>query len=107
MPLVQHVFGIRPDAVGKTVSFAPHMPDGWEDMSIEDLPVGTNVMSFAAARTGKGLEYTIESRDSAWTLVLRAEAAAGARYYLNGRPVVPGASGIRMTGSRNHVLVVR
>ena len=107
VPLVQHVFGIRPDAVKKTVIFAPHMPEGWADMRIEDLPVGTNVVSLAAARTGKGLEYTIESRDNAWTLVLRPAASASARYYLNGKPVVPSASGIRMTGTRNHILVAR
>jgi hypothetical protein len=107
VPLVQHVFGIRPDAVKKTVTFAPHMPEGWADMRIEDLPVATNVVSLAAARTGKGLEYTIESRDNAWTLVLRPAASASARYYLNGKPVVPSASGIRMTGARNHILVAR
>jgi hypothetical protein len=107
VPLIEHLFGIEPDAVGKTVRFAPHMPEGWKEMSIEDLPVGSNLVSFVGARTGKGLEYTIESRDSAWTLVLRADAAPGARYYLNGRPVVPGPSGIRMSGSRNHLLIIR
>jgi hypothetical protein len=39
--------------------------------------------------------------------VLRVEDAPGASYYLNGRRVAPAASGIRMTGSRNQVLVVR
>src|SRR5919106_2111870 len=36
VPLIQHVFGIEPDAVRKTVAFDPHLPAGWEDMSIED-----------------------------------------------------------------------
>jgi hypothetical protein len=107
VPLVQHLFGIEPDAARKTVRFAPHMPEGWKEMSIEDLPVGTNLVSFAGARTSEGLEYTVGSRETAWTLVLRAEDAPGARYYLNGRPVAPGPSGIRMTGGRNHLLVVR
>ena len=107
VPLVQHIFGIQPDAVEKRVVFAPHLPEGWADMRIDDLPVGANVVSLAAARTGKGVEYTIESRDSAWTLVLRPAASAGARYYLNGRPVFPSPSGIRMTGTRNHVVVAR
>jgi hypothetical protein len=53
------------------------------------------------------MEYTIESRDSGWTFELQAEGSPGARYYLNGRPVSPGPAGIRMTGSRNRVLVVR
>jgi hypothetical protein len=53
------------------------------------------------------MEYTIESRDSGWTFELQPPDSAGARYYLNGRPVSPGPAGIRMTGSRNRVLVVR
>ena len=107
VPLIQHVFGVEPDAIRKTVSFAPHVPDDWDRISIEDLPIGGNLVSFAGARTSKGMEYTLESRDSTWTSVLRVEDAAGASYYLNGRRVAPAASGIRMTGSRNQVLVVR
>ena len=40
LPLIEHVFGIRPDAANKTIVFEPHLPAGWEDISIEDLPVG-------------------------------------------------------------------
>jgi hypothetical protein len=107
VPLIQHVFGIRPDAVKKTVVFDPHVPAGWEDMSIEDLPIGTNTLSFSRASTSKGVEYTIESEQGDWTLVLTKRDAPDARYFLNGSPVDPGASGIRMTGRRNDVLVVR
>jgi glycogen debranching enzyme len=107
VPLIEHVFGIEPDAAHKTVTFAPSMPRGWEDMSIEDLPIGTNLVSLAASRTGKGLEYTFQSKEGDWTLFLRSGDSPGARYYLNGRPVVPGASGIQMTGVRNQVLAVR
>jgi len=64
-------------------------------------------VSFAAARTSEGTEYTIASRDDGWTLLLAPGDTTGARYYLNGKPVVPDASGIRMTGRRNRVLVVR
>jgi glycogen debranching enzyme len=105
VPLVQHVFGVQPDATRKTVVFAPHLPDGWDDMRIEDLAVGTNVVSFAAARTGKGVEYTFTSRDGGWTFMLRTEDSPGARHYLNGRRIVPSDSGIRMTGRRNQVVV--
>jgi glycogen debranching enzyme len=107
VPLIEHIFGIAPDAQRKTVTFDPHMPGGWNDMSIEALPIGTTTVSLAGARTSKGLEYTFESTDDTWTLVLEAGESTGARYYLNDRPVVPGDSGIRMTGRRNHVLVVQ
>ena len=108
VPLIEHVFGDRARRrARKTVRFDPHVPAGWKQLSIEDLPVGTNLVSFAGVRTPKGMEYTIESRDSGWTFELQPPDPAGARYYLNGGPVSPGSAGIRMTGRRNQVLVVR
>jgi hypothetical protein len=107
LPLIQHVFGVQPDAMSKTVVFAPHLPTGWEDIRIEDLPVGGNLLSFSRAKTDRGIEYGIESRDSGWTFVLRAKEVSGAKYHLNGRPVRVTPSGIHMSGRKKHVLVVQ
>ena len=106
VPLVEHVFGVEPDALNKTVVFRPHLPTGWEDMSIEDLPVGANLISFARDRTGKGIEYRVEGKESGWRFVLKLEESPGAKYYLNGKPVTADSSGIRMSGGKNLVLVV-
>jgi hypothetical protein len=106
LPLIEHVFGIRPDAINKTVVFDPHLPAGWEDMSIEDLPVGTNTISFSRAKTGMGIEYGFDAKEAGWTFVFKGKASPGARYYLNGRAVASPSSGIRMSGRRNRVLVV-
>ena len=54
VPLVQHIFGVEPDAVNKTVVFQPRLPSGWEDISIQDLPVGANLISFARSKTTRG-----------------------------------------------------
>jgi glycogen debranching enzyme len=105
LPLIQHVFGIQPDAAHKTVVFDPHLPTGWEHIRIDDLPVGTNSVSFARARTGRGIEYDVEATESGWTFVLKGKDAPGARYVLNGRPVSFTASGIQMRGRKNHLLV--
>jgi hypothetical protein len=106
VPLIQHFFGVKPDAVQRTVTFEPHLPKGWEDVGIEDLRVGTNSISFSRAKTGKGIEYRIQSRESGWQFVLRPAESATARYELNGQSVAPDSSGIRMTGQTNRVLVV-
>ncbi len=105
VPLIQHVFGIQPDALHKRVVFEPHLPTGWEDIRIEDLPVGTNLVSFSRARTGRGIEYDFEARQSGWSFVLRGKDVPGARYFLNGSPVSATASGIQMSGRKNHLLV--
>jgi glycogen debranching enzyme len=107
LPLIQHVFGIQPDAPHKTVVVEPHLPTGWEDIRIDDLPVGTNLVSFSRARTGRGIEYGFEAKQSGWSFVLKVKDVPGARYYLNGRPVSIAAAGIRMSGQRNRVLVVQ
>jgi hypothetical protein len=104
LPLVEHVFGVRPDAPGKTIVFEPHLPAGWEDISIEDLPVGANLISFSRTRTAEGVIYDIESREDGWSFVLR-EHSPGARYFLNGTPIETSDSGIRMDGRKNRVLI--
>jgi glycogen debranching enzyme len=106
MPLIEHVFGIRPDAMNRTIVFDPHLPAGWEDMSIEDLPVGTNLVSFARARTAEGIEYDIEAKEDGWRFVLKGKPVPDARYFLNGEPVAFTPSGVRMSGRKNRVLVV-
>jgi glycogen debranching enzyme len=105
LPLIEHVFGIRPDAGNKTIVFEPHLPAGWEDISIEDLPVGANLVSFSRTRTEKGVIYDIEAKENGWSFVLREKASPNARYFLNGRPTNPSASGIRMDGRKNRVLI--
>jgi hypothetical protein len=75
-------------------------------MSIEDLTVGTNLISFSRSKTEKGIEYLLEARENGWNFVLREKVLPGAKYYLNGRPVSVPSSGIRMSGRKNHVLVV-
>src|SRR4051812_28967414 len=105
IPIVQHIFGVQPDAVHKKVVLDPQLPTGWDDVSIQDLPVGTNQMSFTRRKTEKGIEYTIQSRQSGWRFVLKEKSEPGAKYYLNGKPVAGDSSGILMGGTRNSLRV--
>lgn len=107
VPLIRHIFGIQPDAVNKTVVLDPHLPTGWENLSIEELPVGSNTISFYRTKTARGIEYRVEARESGWSFVLKGEELPGATYYVNGRPTPFTSAGIRLTGRKNHVLVVQ
>jgi glycogen debranching enzyme len=82
LPLIEHVFGIHPDAPNKTIRFEPHLPAGWENISIEDLPVGTNLVSFSRTRSGDGVAYQIRATEKGW------------KYFFNGKPIHPSPSGI-------------
>jgi glycogen debranching enzyme len=105
LPLIEHVFGIHSDARNKTIVFEPHLPAGWDNISIEELPVGTNVVSFSRTRTAEGVTYDVEAKESGWTVVLKEQAWPDARYVLNGRPTNPAASGIRMEGRKNRLVI--
>jgi hypothetical protein len=105
VPLVEHVFGIQPDAANRTIVFEPHLPTGWEDISIEDVPVGTNLISFSRTRTEKGVLYDIEAKERGWTFILRTRASPTTKFFLNGEPTPASASGIRMSGTENRLLI--
>ena len=105
LPLIEGVFGFQPDAAHKTVVLQPHLPNGWEDISIDDLPIGTNLVSFSRTRTGKGVIYDIESKENGWSFVLKEPFLPDSQYFLNGRPIPASSSGVRMEGRRNRVLI--
>jgi glycogen debranching enzyme len=105
LPLIEHVFGFHPDAPNKTVVLEPHLPSGWENISIGQLPIGTNLISFSRTRTAKGVIYDVESKDNGWNFVLSEAAVPGSRYFLNGKPVTASPSRIRMRGKKNQVLI--
>lgn len=105
LPLVQHVFGIHPDAYNKSILFEPHLPSGWEDISIENLPVGANTISFSRLKTTKGIEYTLTAKEQGWNMILKLKDTPGARFYLNGKQVFLDSSGIKMNEKNNKLLV--
>jgi len=105
VPLIEHVFGVRPDAANKTIVFEPHLPSGWKDISIEGLPVGDNLISFSRSERGQGVIYDIEASEDGWSFVLKENAAPSAEYLINGRATKPSSSGISMHGRKNRVLI--
>jgi glycogen debranching enzyme len=106
LPIVEHVFGIQPDALNNSVLIEPHLPTGWENISIENVPIGSNFLWFSRAKTKKGTEYVIKGKNTGWKYVLKLPIEPGAKYYLNGQSVSFNPSGIRMT-AKNNVLLVR
>jgi glycogen debranching enzyme len=106
LPLVRHVFGIQPDAGNKSIVFEPHLPSGWEDISIENLFVGNNIISFTRTKTRRGIEYILTSKEQDWNIILRLKDSDGAKYYLNGMQISLDSSGIKMNGTNNKLLIV-
>ncbi|HYU45711.1 MAG TPA: hypothetical protein VEK84_05990 [Terriglobales bacterium] len=64
-PILRGMLGIETDALNHTITFAPHVPADWKSFSVDDLRVGTAVVSmsyrkapgtviFEVKRTGTG-----------------------------------------------------
>jgi Bacterial alpha-L-rhamnosidase 6 hairpin glycosidase domain len=105
VPLIEHVFGIRPDAGNKTILVEPQLPAGWKEVSIEQLPIGTNLISLSLTRAADAVTYELQAKEDGWSFVLKPNGSPDARYFLNGKPTAPSASGIRMTGKKNRLLI--
>jgi hypothetical protein len=105
VPLIEHVFGIQPDALHKKITFEPQLPSGWENVSLENLPVGTNKVSMVRSKTTRGIEYTVSGNEQGWTLILKLKDRAGAKYYLDGKQILFDASGFRITGKCKLVIM--
>ena len=60
-PLVRGMFGLETDALKHTVRVAPHLPAGWDHVSLERVHVGASVVDVVFRREATG-----------WTAVLKA-----------------------------------
>ncbi len=65
--IVGFVFGIAPEAASKTVSIAPNLPTGWDDISISNVRVGTMTCSMKVHREGASMQADITTDDPTWT----------------------------------------
>jgi glycogen debranching enzyme len=102
-PLVTHVLGINPDAYNKSIVISPHLPTGWHNAAIYDLPVGDNIISFAIKKSGSHTAYSLTSVVPDWTYTLKIKGLAGNKYKLNGKVFTASADEIELKGRTNEV----
>ena len=105
-PLVTHVFGINPDAINRVITFTPNLPSEWDNISISNLPIGNNDLSFVVNKTVKGIEYNISSKETNWIFKLKLKGLKGAKYILNGKTKTAIADEIILKGKENKVVVM-
>ncbi len=106
VPLVTYVLGINPDAYNRSVLITPHLPTGWNDGAIYDLPVGTNTISFAIKKYDRNTVYSLTSIVANWTFTLKIKGLTGNKYTLNGKLLSAASDEIRLKGKLNRVEVL-
>ncbi len=65
VPLVRHFFGIRPDASRWEILLSPQLPTGWENVSLENVPLLDGALSVSFGREGEKLCMRVKNTTSA------------------------------------------
>lgn len=84
-PLIQYIYGISPNAYKQIVTLSPNLPSGWNQIEIEALPIGNNVIDYKVKRLDNGLEIILETSEADWQYNLRPAKLPIRRFVLNGK----------------------
>ncbi len=58
-PLLRGLMGLEVDAMNSRVTFAPHVPAGWNDFAIQNVKVGTTRLDFTYHRTADDITLEV------------------------------------------------
>lgn len=105
-PILRGMLGIEVDAPSHTLTFAPHVPEEWRSFSVEDLRVGTAVVSVSYQKMLGTVAFEVK-RSGAGDCVLELSPALSIRSTvtsvdLNGHTL---PFHVRKTASDQHVTV--
>lgn len=84
-PLIHYIYGIRPEAYKRVVTFSPNLPAGWDRIEIKALPIGNGVIDYKVERLEDGLEITLDTSETDWQYHLQPAKLAVKRFILNGK----------------------
>ncbi len=68
VPVVEHFFGIRPNANEKRITISPLMPTEWESATLSKVLVGDNELSIERSTKGDVKIYTINQTQPIWEI---------------------------------------
>ena len=70
-PMTESLFGVKPDAAEKVISFVPHTPIGWDGWKLENVVVGDARISFASERISPSqCRYTVTASEPGWHVIV-------------------------------------
>jgi hypothetical protein len=61
-PLLRGLLGIDIDVPRGRVTLAPHLPPGWDSVSVDNVPVGRSTISFTLRRMSGGMTAVVRRR---------------------------------------------
>ena len=88
IPLIKYIYGVYPEAYKKTITFKPNLPSGWNEIEIEDLPVGESSISYKVKRMESGLEITVDTALEDWDFQFDTVKEPVKKFVLNGKGIL-------------------
>jgi len=83
-PMTESLFGVKPDAAGKTISFMPHTPIGWDGWKLENVVIGDAKLTFESERISPSqCRYTVTASEPGWHVIV-LEQGEGKAYPIEG-----------------------
>ena len=61
-PLIRGLLGIDVDAPRRHVTIAPHLPPDWDSIAVDNVPIGSERVSFAVRRSAGALTLSVQRR---------------------------------------------
>ena len=84
-PMTESLFGVKPDAVGRTIAFNPHTPIGWDGWKVENMTIGSAELTFESERISPSqCRYTVTCSELGWNVIVM-EHGAGRVYPIEGK----------------------
>jgi hypothetical protein len=64
LPLVRGLLGLKGNTVERIITFAPHFPADWKEVSIDNFKIGDSVFSFKYKRDKGRIQVTLVGKNS-------------------------------------------
>jgi len=106
VPIINHFFGIKPNAYEKSIFISPRMPSDWKDSSIDNVRIGDNSLSLEVIQEADHREYSIKQTLSDWSIIVDVKNSG--KVVVNNKEIEPGKiseNRIVLNGRENKVLI--
>jgi glycogen debranching enzyme len=91
VPIVTQYLGLRPRAVEQKIFIEPQLPSSWNDLTLNHVRVGANLLNLNISRDDGKITYKIQQSRPDWELVFK-----GKNLVVNGKPL--DVNEVRLTG---------
>ncbi|MEM7551515.1 MAG: glycogen debranching protein [Bacteroidota bacterium] len=110
VPIVEYYFGIKPKAYDKEITIEPAMPDGWDNVSLENVLIGDNEISITKETSNDGsATYTINQLKEDWDILFSFPKSLEAEVIVNEENTAHEHVGdhayARLTGNQNVIKI--